>query len=201
LDAPGIQDDFYLSLLDWSTSNILAVGLGSSVYLWNASSGSVSELCSLVDDEPVASLSWSKDGTHLAIADFNGDTHLWDVENSSRLRTIRDHESRIGTLDWNMHCLSSGSRGGIIHNNDVRLARPRMASLRGHEGDVCGLKWASDGSQLASGGNDNLVNIWDVRQSTTARFTKRDHSAAVKVYTHFRIFQIIQRYMIYYIKY
>ncbi len=36
LDAPALQDDFYLNLVDWSFKNILAVGLGSSVYLWSA---------------------------------------------------------------------------------------------------------------------------------------------------------------------
>lgn len=36
LDAPELQDDFYLNLLDWSSLNLLAVGLGSAVYLWNA---------------------------------------------------------------------------------------------------------------------------------------------------------------------
>jgi cell division cycle 20-like protein 1 (cofactor of APC complex) len=27
LDAPSLQDDFYLNLIDWSSSNILAVAL------------------------------------------------------------------------------------------------------------------------------------------------------------------------------
>lgn len=29
LDAPALKDDFYLNLIDWSSENILAVGLGS----------------------------------------------------------------------------------------------------------------------------------------------------------------------------
>ena len=33
LDAPELQDDFYLNLVDWGNSNILAVGLG---YLFNS---------------------------------------------------------------------------------------------------------------------------------------------------------------------
>ena len=37
LDAPDLQDDYYLNLLDWSSQNVLAVGLGTAVYLWNAS--------------------------------------------------------------------------------------------------------------------------------------------------------------------
>ena len=42
LDAPELQDDFYLNLLDWSALNLLAVGLGSAVYLWNACTCQVS---------------------------------------------------------------------------------------------------------------------------------------------------------------
>ena len=44
LDAPELQDDFYLNLLDWSSLNLLAVGLGSAVYLWNASTCQVRTL-------------------------------------------------------------------------------------------------------------------------------------------------------------
>ena len=34
LDAPELADDFYLNLVDWSSTNVLGVGLGSCVYLW-----------------------------------------------------------------------------------------------------------------------------------------------------------------------
>ena len=44
LDAPALQDDFYLNLVDWSAQNVLAVGLGNCVYLWNASSSKVNVL-------------------------------------------------------------------------------------------------------------------------------------------------------------
>jgi len=42
LDAPELQDDFYLNLVDWSSQNVLAVGLGSCVYLWSACTSQVS---------------------------------------------------------------------------------------------------------------------------------------------------------------
>ena len=42
LDAPELQDDFYLNLVDWSSQNILSVGLGSCVYLWSACTSQVS---------------------------------------------------------------------------------------------------------------------------------------------------------------
>ena len=50
LDAPELVDDYYLNLLDWGSSNVLAIALGTTVYLWDASNGSTSELVT-VDDE------------------------------------------------------------------------------------------------------------------------------------------------------
>lgn len=47
LDAPDLQDDFYLNLLDWSSSNMLCVALGSCVYLHNAQTNQVQLLCDL----------------------------------------------------------------------------------------------------------------------------------------------------------
>ena len=43
LDAPDLQDNYYLNLLDWSSLNVLSVGLGSTVYLWNTST------CQVID--------------------------------------------------------------------------------------------------------------------------------------------------------
>lgn len=40
----------------------------------------------------------------------------------------------------------------------------RISLMKGkHLGEICGLSWNSNGYQLASGGNDNLINIWDLR--------------------------------------
>ena len=44
---------------------------------------------------------------------------------------------------------------------------------------VCGLAYSKDGKYLASGGNDNKVNIWADRD-TTPLHTLIEHTAAVK---------------------
>ncbi len=43
---------------------------------------------------------------------------------------------------------------------------------------VCGLKWSPSGTQLASGGNDNLLCIWDASFNLQHRIAA--HTAAVK---------------------
>ncbi len=59
LDAPDLADDFYLNLVDWSSTNVLGVGLGSSVYLWTAHTAAVSKLCDLSEtQDTISSVSW-----------------------------------------------------------------------------------------------------------------------------------------------
>lgn len=72
-------DDYYLNLLDWGSSNVLAIALGNTVYLWDATDGATSELVT-VDDEngPVTSVKWAPDGRHIAIGLNNSDVQLWD---------------------------------------------------------------------------------------------------------------------------
>ncbi|GLD99570.1 hypothetical protein PINS_up008296 [Pythium insidiosum] len=60
LDAPSLQDDFYLNLIDWSATNVLAVGLGAVVYLWSACTSKVTKLCDLGPSDSVASVAWSQ---------------------------------------------------------------------------------------------------------------------------------------------
>lgn len=68
----------------------------------------------------------------------------------------------------------------MIFNHDVRIRDHVIGSLTGHEQEVCGLKWSPSGQQLASGGNDNLLHIWDASQSGTYLHRLDEHRAAVK---------------------
>ena len=49
----------------------------------------------------------------------------------------------------------------------------------GHNQEVCGLKWSFDGTQLASGGNDNKLMVWNLHSSKPL-MCNSTHSAAVK---------------------
>jgi cell division cycle 20-like protein 1 (cofactor of APC complex) len=80
LDAPGIMDDYYLNLVDWSSQNSLVVGLGSSVYTWNAASAKVNKLYDLGAEDSVSSVNWSKNGSQLAVGLDSGRVQIWDVE-------------------------------------------------------------------------------------------------------------------------
>jgi cell division cycle 20-like protein 1, cofactor of APC complex len=72
LDAPALYDDFYLNLVDWSSQNTLAVGLGSCIYLWSATCGQVTKLHDIGPNDTVTSVQWSKQGHLLAVGTHTG---------------------------------------------------------------------------------------------------------------------------------
>lgn len=180
LDAPGLVDDYYLNLLDWSSQNQVAIGLERNVYVWSAESGTVVPLLETSPDTYVSSVKWSGDGAYVSVGLGTGEIQIWDVEEGTKLRSMHGHDTRVGVMGWNKHTLSSGARSGLVFNHDVRIAQHKTAELVSHTSEVCGLEWRADGAQLATGGNDNLVSIWDARSLAAPKFTKTNHKAAVK---------------------
>ena len=178
LDAPSLQDDFYLNVLDWSSRDVLAVGLMNSIYLWSASSLRVTKLCEF-SGGAVTSLSWSVDGQQLAAGTSSGSLHVFDVARTKEQIQFQMHSGRLGAIAWNGQLIASASRDRLIKLRDLRVGENLVSEFRGHRQEVCGLKWSTDGRQLASGGNDNQVLLWELN-STAPLVRFREHVAAVK---------------------
>ncbi|CAI2365657.1 unnamed protein product [Moneuplotes crassus] len=179
LDAPQLQDDFYLNLVDWSSQNMLAVGLGTEVYIWSACNSRVTKLCETDYGNSITSVAWSQKGKHLSVGISNGETQIWDTQQLKLIRTMGGHNGRVGASAWNGSILATGSRDRRILVRDVRADSPLIYDWERHKQEVCGLKWSPDDQQLASGGNDNKLFIWSVQnKDPLAKFS--DHSAAVK---------------------
>jgi cell division cycle protein 20 (cofactor of APC complex) len=123
----------------------------------------------------------------MAVGTSDNKVQIWDVEKLKQVRSMSGHKARVSSLSWNGPTLSSGSRDSTIMHHDVRVPEHKIGCLKGHTQEVCGLKWSPSGNLLASGGNDNLLNIWDDRyQSSNNNTTDQPlhrldaHQAAVK---------------------
>ncbi|KAI9224990.1 WD40-repeat-containing domain protein [Blastocladiella britannica] len=194
LDAPGICDDYYLNLLDWSSRGIIAVALGASVYLWSSQTAAVSRILDLEPEgDTVTSLKWAGRGHYLAIGTAAGLVHLIDSSTGRRVRTFRQNTtplSRVGVLAWCGDQIYAGTKDARIEQWDHRAPDRPAAVLAAHRVEVCGLQWSPDLAMLASGGNDNRAYIWDPRKSTTSNavgpvtasplYVLAEHKAAVK---------------------
>ncbi|KAF3784308.1 Cell division cycle 20-1 cofactor of APC complex [Nymphaea thermarum] len=157
LTALELMDDVYLNLLDSSSRNVLAIALGCSLYLWDASQGAAcSKIMSVEDNDPITCVSWAANGTDIAIGLRNSTVQLWDATSSKQV-----YFSPVDSLAWNSHILTTGDMNGLIFNNDVRIPSHMVEEYKGHELEVCGLKWSCSGQQLDNGGDDKLLHIWD----------------------------------------
>jgi cell division cycle 20-like protein 1 (cofactor of APC complex) len=180
LEAPGLLDDFYLNLVDWSNTNDLAVGLNNTVYLWCANKTQVVKLLSYEGEKYVSSVIWNPNGTEVAVGNSDGMVEIWDVCKKKISRILEGHSARVGVVAWNnQQTLSTGSKDYSIINRDLRQISNAYSKYLGHKQEVCGLKWSFDGTQLASGGNDNKLMVWNMH-STTPVMKSSHHSAAVK---------------------
>jgi len=193
-DAPGLMDDYYLNLLDCSVHDTIFVGLGNKIFGKKDGIGhdafcvggiATIEYIASVMCEPV-------DGVYVAAGTSNNKVLIWNVDRgSSFIRSMSCHSERVASLAWKGPNLFAGDRTGAIVCYDVRCCDPKVQMFRGHSKEVCGLKTAPNpcSYQLASGGNDDIINVWDLRRVTGCyakahaaaplfRFT--EHKAAVK---------------------
>lgn len=189
LDAPDLCDDYYLNLIDWGRDNVLAVCLGASLYLWNGESKQISQLLSSDRDAAgnpssttLTSVAYSKDrDATLAVGFSDSMIQLWDTAKNVQIRKLAGHTNRVSSLSWNQWILTSGGRDSAIIHHDVRIQDSIIKKVdNAHTQEICGLKWSPDGSQLASGSNDNSLMVWDVNLLNTPRMVIRVHKAAVK---------------------
>lgn len=122
-----------MNLIDWSSQNYLAVGLASSVYLWNANNSKVTKLCDLGVSDSATSVSWSVKGPMFAVGTNSGEVQIWDVNKMKRVQVLQGHTNRVGAIAWNSSIMSTGSRDKTILHRDLRAKTPFTSKLIGHK--------------------------------------------------------------------
>ncbi|KAE8076540.1 hypothetical protein FH972_015183 [Carpinus fangiana] len=141
------MDDFNLNLLDWGSSNVLAIALGNTVWPWDASNFTYSKFMTIDDEDGlVTSVNWAPDDHQITIGLNNFHVQLW-------ILLLRD----------------SGGSGNLFHIWDWSLASSNAQSqwlhkLEDHTAPVRALAWCPFPSNLlVSSGSwgDECIKSWD----------------------------------------
>lgn len=118
----------------------------------------------LPDNSYYCALKWNPSGTRIGTGSNVGILEVTDSEKCLPVWSQHCHVGRISSMSWmNPNVVSTGSRDYTIKTFDLRC-RDKVTILKRHNQEVCGLKWSPNGIYLASGGNDNIINIWDQRK-------------------------------------
>ncbi|KAK3609736.1 hypothetical protein CHS0354_029181 [Potamilus streckersoni] len=173
MDMPGLLDDFYTNVLDWGCKNLIAVALNTITYIWNAETRDCLQLDLKTTESEnyyVTALTFDVSGAFLAVADNLGDIFIYDIEQMKMVsKSCGGGKGSIGVLRWSQSALACGTQKGQIVLFDSRQPKnDNRTQLAGHKHEVCGLQFRdSTPPYLASGADDGLINIWDIRANSS----------------------------------
>ncbi|KAF9117723.1 hypothetical protein BGW39_001856, partial [Mortierella sp. 14UC] len=115
-----------------------------------------------VDKEPTA-CAYSADGNLLAVGLSEGVIIIYDTATWTRTRTLAGHTKAVTGLAFSPRArlrLFSASRDETWGDWDLNTGKPELVP-GGHGGVVTSIAVSLDGQQLATGGADNKVKLWN----------------------------------------
>lgn len=134
----------------------------------------------------VADLSFSPDGTTLAVGNFDKLVYIYDVATGEVARPKKLHTGRVTCLAWSPdgRTLATGSDDGSIRFWDAQSLKAagviKGAHGRGSHGTgTTSLGYFPDGKSLYSTGYDPRIRIWDAAAHTEIRALERHFDCVV----------------------
>ncbi len=174
LDVPDIASNFYSHPLSWSKDNVLAVGLGSVVFIMNMATDAVHELVDLKKvsrnrnetSSHVRAVKWcTVEGlTHYLAVGTDSGVRLYDATCKKEVHTsLNVGGGTVHALCWNdaLQWLTVGYDTGKLVSLDWRSRSMTGMTRRGSpssssSASVCNIAWNPEGTCLASGRSDGF---------------------------------------------
>mmetsp|Transcript_15285 Transcript_15285/g.31427 ORF Transcript_15285/g.31427 Transcript_15285/m.31427 type:complete len:509 (-) Transcript_15285:233-1759(-) len=154
---------------------LASCGGDNAIRVWgerrHAANAPASWVCLAVLDEgqqrTIRNLQWSPCGRYIASVSFDATCAVWELQ--SKYDADRDEDD-------------GGSPGS--GNSALEMRWELAAQLEGHENEVKGVCWSTDGSLLATCGRDKSVWVWEVVDLASCEFeclsVLQEHTQDVK---------------------
>lgn len=176
INCHSIADDFYSNLIDWSNENIFYC-ITNNIFSYNFLTSETKNIF-YSPGTVITCIKHNKQLDTLCIGTSSGTMCFLDI-NSAKSSKYLFHKSRIGALETFGSQIVSGSRDKKSKIIDLR-SKTVTDTLSFHVQEVCGISMNKSLQNLASGGNDNKIFIFDIRKSAEPILRLNDHKAAVK---------------------
>jgi WD40 repeat protein len=140
-----------------------------TIRLWDVATGD--QLYRLTEGQPwLSPPAFSADGRRLAAVAADKAIHLWRVDSGKEEARLPPSKEE-SAYSWSSLCFSPDGKylaagDNVYCNSSIRLweveSRKVVRVFRGHCMAVLALRFAPDGTVLASGSADHTIRLWDV---------------------------------------
>jgi WD40 repeat protein len=152
---------------------LAASGFSTGVIFWHVPTGLTSARVLNPDDGLVQGISFSADGSTLAVGTLGGSVTLWDVQTGTQvqsLRTPRGGSALNPSVAALVKLSPAGPIAAIANSTTIELLdldpHRTIHRLDGHESLITDLSFAPSGKFLASASYDRTIKIWEVSSGT-----------------------------------
>jgi len=114
------------------------------------------------NNEKVAGVAYSPDGTRLLTNSYNDVAHVWEASTGKPLLSLAGHADVVEAVAYSPDGkrLATASRDGTARVWDAATGQP-LFILAGHTTSVVSVAFSPDSSRIATGSMDNTAKLWD----------------------------------------
>jgi WD40 repeat protein len=147
------------------SQTLISGSFDQTIILWGLPEGSVSK--TIVDQEPVAAIALSADGSFLASTGDDGTVRIWSLKSGLKIAESTGNEHCIGSLviSPDAKTIAAGSTNGYlvlwqIVGQDDQLQLNLTQTIKAHAGQINACVFSPDSQYIITGSVDGKAKIW-----------------------------------------
>lgn len=155
--------------MTWSPTAmcIASISAENKVHIWDAHTGVA--ICVYPGDpgfnQGIANtLAWSRDGRYMAVGG-HGYIYIWDTSTHDLTAKVKHRSHEYLSISWS----PDGKTLAAAYESKIAiwyLPTGKRVSLYHYHAPINVVAWSPDGHYLASGGQDQVVRVWDMHSQT-----------------------------------
>ncbi len=158
---------------------LATAGWDKRTKIWDASSGV--QLCTIPNDAPVFTSSFSPDGRLVVTGDLRGVARVWEWRSSKLLFTFRGHGATIWTAEFSADGsqVLTASEDGTAKVWDMNGPTTKV-DLAGHTAAILSVEFSTDCTSVVTGSDDNTARTWNPGSGSTTRIIEGHQKGIVR---------------------
>jgi len=176
----GHKAEVYSGKFSPSGKHFASGSFDKTILCWDTFGNCDNYLCLRGHQNAVLELHWSHDERYIFSASSDKTIHVWDVEAGQRLRKLAGHISFVNSCcpaRRGSTLLASGSDDGTVRLWDARVKQTVNTYGKGFA--VTSVCFNDGNDQIFSGGLDNDIKVWDLRNKSSPVMTLDGHEDTV----------------------